>query len=611
MTGLVMTVAAGEGVRFPAAPFNCTVWPSASGSPSYANAEIIRVTVKVGDIFTIVRAQEGTVAIAISAGDFIANTTTVKVFTDIENSVIQAISAAGGAATASMVQFDNSPTVSFGRAGQTITASAAGGGAGSINFSAGTLSQNLASIVFSDSNGISFGLNAGTLTASHNGITSQTVQPVAASASNGSFLFSTLSFTNASNVTFGTSAGGIIFASVAAPVAQSTQPVAASASNGSFLFSTLGFSNANGVTFGTSAGSIVSASVAAQTVQPVNASAPNGSFNFSTIIFSNSNNVSWSTTAGSGIVASVTVASTQASVVFGAVGSTNTGSQFIFSNSNKISFGLNASTFTASFDPINIGMSTNGNTAGTTGTFDGGGLQYVFAGVSGITLSQSSNVSSVTLSIVGPGGVGTLQDWANMNPVQSMALITNVTATGVTQRPIFFPLDIDGHLIWNRAQIEVSQVTNSQRNLFTCQFAIYTFANSTSINLLATLQNVFDVSSASSVSFTGIRRYFLQGIQTVGSSLTPGQYVGMIYFSNTATSGMNFSLRGAATIDPQLGFVGSGTNNLSTANLTTIQLRQFLGRYTATTASPPAAVGLSNISVGTLQAWPYLLLQKT
>lgn len=39
------------------------------------------------------------------------------------------------------------------------------GGAGSINFSGGTTSGNLASITFADSNGVSFGLNGGTLTA--------------------------------------------------------------------------------------------------------------------------------------------------------------------------------------------------------------------------------------------------------------------------------------------------------------------------------------------------------------------------------------------------------------------------------------------------------------
>jgi hypothetical protein len=40
-----------------------------------------------------------------------------------------------------------------------------GGGGGSINFSAGTTSANLASVTFNDSNGVSFGLNAGTITA--------------------------------------------------------------------------------------------------------------------------------------------------------------------------------------------------------------------------------------------------------------------------------------------------------------------------------------------------------------------------------------------------------------------------------------------------------------
>ena len=43
---------------------------------------------------------------------------------------------------------------------------AAGGGAGSVNFSAGGASANLASIVFSNSNGVSFGLAGSTVTAS-------------------------------------------------------------------------------------------------------------------------------------------------------------------------------------------------------------------------------------------------------------------------------------------------------------------------------------------------------------------------------------------------------------------------------------------------------------
>lgn len=528
LSGTSLTVTTGTGALFPAVPFNCTVYPATS-APISTNAEIVRVTNITGDVLTIVRAQEGSTAKAIAVGYAIANTITKLVFNDIENAMVQAISAAGGSASGGTIVFDNSPTVSFGRAGQTITASAAAGGGGAA-ISAGTQSQSTGTIIFSNSNGVSFGLNAGTLTASHNGITSQTVQPVAASASNGSFTFATLSFTNASNVTFGTSAGGIIFASVNPTVAQSTQPVAASASNGSFLFSTLGFSNANGVTFGTSAGSIVTASVgagaapgtisagansvalgqvvfsnsnnvsfglngstvtasasnaqttqpvaasasngsflfstlgfsngngvtfgtsagsiisasvatgltsqsnqavsnsagsftfqtlnfsnannvtfgtsaggiitasvAAQSVQPVNASAPNGSFNFSTIVFSNSNNVSWSTTAGNGIVASVTVASTQGSVVFGAVGSTNTGSQMIFSNSNNVSFGLNGSTITAtatvSQSNQQMTLFATGNTTGSSsGTSNASSLIFRGSGAISVAITNGSIV---------------------------------------------------------------------------------------------------------------------------------------------------------------------------------------------------------------------------
>lgn len=90
LTGTSLTVQAGQGALFPAAPFNCTVWP-ADVQPLASNAEIVRVTVVVGDVLTITRAQEGTAAVAIAAGYQIANTASVKVFTDLE----AAIAAAG------------------------------------------------------------------------------------------------------------------------------------------------------------------------------------------------------------------------------------------------------------------------------------------------------------------------------------------------------------------------------------------------------------------------------------------------------------------------------------------------------------------------------------
>lgn len=66
------------------------------------------------------------------------------------------------------ITFSNSNGVTFGLdTNGVITASVATAAAGnSINFSAGTTSNNLASVVFSNSNGVTFGLNGSTITAS-------------------------------------------------------------------------------------------------------------------------------------------------------------------------------------------------------------------------------------------------------------------------------------------------------------------------------------------------------------------------------------------------------------------------------------------------------------
>jgi len=83
-SGTSLGVTNGEGARFPAAPFNATVWP-AGQAPTPVNAEVVRVTARAGDTLTIARAQEGTAARSIVAGDLIAETITAKAFTDLES----------------------------------------------------------------------------------------------------------------------------------------------------------------------------------------------------------------------------------------------------------------------------------------------------------------------------------------------------------------------------------------------------------------------------------------------------------------------------------------------------------------------------------------------
>lgn len=61
-----IVLTAGNGVKFPAAPFNI-VWWNATDYPDPSDdplVEICRVTLVVGDTFTISRAQEGTIASA-------------------------------------------------------------------------------------------------------------------------------------------------------------------------------------------------------------------------------------------------------------------------------------------------------------------------------------------------------------------------------------------------------------------------------------------------------------------------------------------------------------------------------------------------------------------
>jgi len=84
--------------------------------------------------------------------------------------------------------------------------------------------------------------------------------------------------------------------------------------------------------------------------------------------------------------------------------------QLVFSNSNGVSFGINASTLTASFSQSvqpavsGLGVSTGGNTLGNTGTTQG---TVVFAGIGNITLSQSTAVGSLaTISISGSQSTG-------------------------------------------------------------------------------------------------------------------------------------------------------------------------------------------------------------
>lgn len=86
-SGTSFTLTSGQGTNFPTVVngYNVVVWPNPQTLPSLANAEIVRVTAKSGDVFTITRQQESTNARAILQGDYVALVPTKKVFTDMQS----------------------------------------------------------------------------------------------------------------------------------------------------------------------------------------------------------------------------------------------------------------------------------------------------------------------------------------------------------------------------------------------------------------------------------------------------------------------------------------------------------------------------------------------
>lgn len=86
-SGTSLVVTAAQGTRFPAVPFNATIWP-ANTIPTPANSEIVRVTAIATDTLTITRTQEGTSARTVIVGDQIAATITAKTLTDVEGAFV-------------------------------------------------------------------------------------------------------------------------------------------------------------------------------------------------------------------------------------------------------------------------------------------------------------------------------------------------------------------------------------------------------------------------------------------------------------------------------------------------------------------------------------------
>lgn len=216
---------------------------------------------------------------------------------------------------------------------------------------------------------------------------------------------------------------------------------------------------------------------------------------------------------------------------------------------------------------------------------------FRITGGPGVTVGSDASGASIK------GGIN-FGAWRNFEQ-QDALMITHLSA--ISKVPFYFGEQLEGNLTLANIGFKMSAVTASTIASLDVHFGVYTKVNSTSANLLGSASNNFNLSTASSVSFSAIRNFVLTspGTETGISTLSAGDYIFGMMFSATATAAMNFSLFGAGgsaaiSASQPVGVVRPGANQFSTA--TSQGFQPLMGRGTTVNALPATinAAALSN-----------------
>lgn len=305
------------------------------------------------------------------------------------------------------------------------TAAAGTGADGGNVLAAGTRTAlSTATVLFSNLNGVTFGLdttNGSIMTASVAAQTNQSIGIYGSSQTTGQSSSSTvdarsISIVGAGGVSVGLSGGSFIVSGGAGGGAMGLSAGTQSVSTGTPVLS-----NSNGITFGMSGSSRVTASFALSN-QVISAFAvsnttqsSSGTINVSAVSLAGAGAVSVGVSNGSIVVSAAAGAQSNQAIGFYASSQTTGQSSSSTVDARSISIvgaglisaGMSGGSLiisapdTTSYNPLSVGFSTNGNTAGDTGF---GTDRVVFAGGANITLSGSTNAGSMTISIAGGAG---------------------------------------------------------------------------------------------------------------------------------------------------------------------------------------------------------------
>lgn len=486
----------------------------------------------------------------------------------------------------SNITFADAGGVSFGLDGSTITASAPAGGGGltNIRVSAGTTSNLLSAITFADGNNISFGLNASTLT----GSVATSLTNMRISAGTTSNLLSALTFANSNGLAFGLNASTLTGSYTVPTVTNSSWTVSDALTSG--IVARLAFTNLNGVTLSLSSGAggshtIVGSHNALTSQSNQNVTAGNGGFAFQTLSFSNVNNFSFGTSAGSAITGSFSTSQSNQQMTMFATGNTtlsSTGtsnaSSLIFRGSGAASIGITngsilvdvAAGAAAITQSIGIESDTAGGaTAGTSGFATGDDVLYKFVPGSNITMSQSLNGASATLTIYGAsgggGGAPTLSMWDNFHQGGNTSYIEGVNA-GLFIHPLGVGWPFPGNMTVETMFFDMSG-TVSTAAPFTRSISLgfYTMVNSTQLSRVFSASTSFGTNAGNmnvNDSFGGIRWLTYQSSQfDAGPTFSQTNYWMAIWHRSSSGSQTFASLAQSGWLHsgPRSGFISTGS----------------------------------------------------
>jgi hypothetical protein len=536
------------------------------------------------------------------------------------------------------LQFDGGANVTLSQNGNTLVFRAGGGGGGVV-LSAGTQEASSGTVLFADSNGLTFGMSDSTrITGSYSQSThshsafvlseSNSISfgtngsTVTASFSQSTHAHTEFVFSNSNGVSFGT-AGSTVTATVKtdylttamASNAATISNIRVSAGTLSNLLSRITFADGNRISFGLD-GSTLTGSVASS-LTAIKVSGGTLSNLLSALTFSDANGVSFGLD-GSTLTASVAPGGGGLTNIRISGGTTsNLLSALTFADSNGVSFGLNASTMTATVktDYLTsqsiqyLAITLGGNTAGTTTFHASNNASIHIHGGNNITLS-GNNLSSFT--IIGPnpgaGGGATLSFWQNMEGESAAFPRSTLNITNIERTFVIQPLELDfgpfkGNMTVSTMLMPVnlsgSTATMSLAYSSSFSFGFYTL-NAGTLSLVNSASISIGSAGAAtnnSTLYAGIRWL------TVHSSLfssSPVFSAGVHYwwgfaFRSSAAFNQTFSVFGQNLWASNTVFVGT-IGAASVANNTTRGIGPFYGIYSATSNAVPASIGSNQLN---------------